>query len=106
LTQNRNHSGRVESRRKRCEEDEDNAHDKLELRASEKYVDEAVGLGYLTLSQEEYEVTEDGDAFLKKCAEYSSRYSSVGRELENMKLEKGVDENVYEQQEVWIEVFG
>jgi predicted transcriptional regulator len=53
-----------------------------------KYLDEAVGLGYLTLSQEEYEITEDGDAFLKKYVEYSSRYSSVGRELESMKLEK------------------
>ncbi len=70
-----------------------------------KYLDEAVGLGYLSLNQEEYKVTEDGDVFLKKYVEYSSRYSSVGRELENMKLEKGVDENVYEQQEVWIEVF-
>lgn len=53
-----------------------------------KYLDEAVALGYLTLSLEEYGATEDGDAFLKKYVEYSSEYSGVGRELESMKLER------------------
>jgi predicted transcriptional regulator len=53
-----------------------------------KYLDEAVGLGYLRLSQEMYQVTEDGEAFLKKHSEYSKKYSKVGKEMENMKLEK------------------
>ena len=53
-----------------------------------KYLDEAVALGCLTLSREEYGVTEDGDVFLEKYVEYASRYSSVGRELERMKLER------------------
>jgi predicted transcriptional regulator len=60
----------------------------LSNRLLRKYLDEAVALGYLTISQEEYGVTEEGDAFLKKYAEYASRYSSVRRELESMKLEK------------------
>lgn len=54
-----------------------------------KYLDETVALGYLTISGEEYGVTDDGGAFLKKYVEYASRYSSVGRELESTKLERG-----------------
>jgi len=53
-----------------------------------KYLDEAVGLGYLRLSQELYQVTEDGELFLKKHNEYTNRYSKVGKEMENMKMEK------------------
>ena len=53
-----------------------------------KYLDETVSLGYLRLSQEMYRVTEDGEAFLKKHNEYTKKYSKVGTELENMKLEK------------------
>lgn len=52
-----------------------------------KYLDETVALGYLAISEEEYEITDDGNAFLKKYVEYASRYSTVGRELESMKLE-------------------
>ncbi|MGA2767916.1 MAG: winged helix-turn-helix domain-containing protein [Candidatus Bathyarchaeia archaeon] len=53
-----------------------------------KYLDEAVALGYLTLSQEEYGVTEDGDVFLKKYVAYVNRYSGVVRELQSLRLEK------------------
>ena len=53
-----------------------------------KYLDEAVGLGYLRLSQKMYQITEDGEAFLKKHNEYTKKYSKVGKEMENMKLEK------------------
>ena len=45
-------------------------------------------LGCLTISREEYVVNEDGDVFPEKYVEYASRYSSVGRELERMKLER------------------
>jgi hypothetical protein len=68
-----------------------------------KCLEEAAGLGYLTLSQEEYGVTEDGDAFLRKYVEYASRYSGVGRELESMKMKKRrVDENVHELQRAFV----
>lgn len=53
-----------------------------------KHLDETVASGYLTISQEECEITDDGDAFLKKYVECASRYSGVGRELESMKLER------------------
>jgi predicted transcriptional regulator len=53
-----------------------------------KYLDEALAIGYLTFNGEGYGVTEDGEAFLKKCSEYSCRYSKVGRELESMRVEK------------------
>ena len=53
-----------------------------------KYLDEAVAIGYLTFSGEGYGVTEDGNDFLKKYSEYSSRCSNVGKELESMRLEK------------------
>jgi predicted transcriptional regulator len=58
----------------------------LSYRLLRKYLGEAVAPGYLTISQEEYGVTEDGDVFLKKYVEYAS--SSVGRERESMKLER------------------
>ncbi len=53
-----------------------------------KYLDEAVGSGYLRLSREMCGVTEDGDAFLKVYSEYSKRCAQVGKILESMKLEK------------------
>ena len=53
-----------------------------------KYLDETVSLGYLRLSQEMYQVTETGEAFLKKHNEYSKKYSRMGKEVEGMKLEK------------------
>ena len=46
-----------------------------------KYLDEAVALGYLTLSQEECGVTDDGDAFLKKYVEYATRWHRCGRDI-------------------------
>ena len=53
-----------------------------------KYLDETVSLGYLRLSQEMYQITEDGEAFLKKHNESTKKYSKVGKEMEGMKMEK------------------
>jgi predicted transcriptional regulator len=40
----------------------------LSYKLLRKYLDEAVTLGYLTISQEEYGVTDDGDAFPKNTS--------------------------------------
>jgi len=54
----------------------------------EKYLDEAVGLGFIYSDDDSYEVTKKGRTFLEKYNVFSSRYSKVGVEFQRMQLER------------------
>jgi predicted transcriptional regulator len=48
----------------------------------EKYLDETLNLGLLRLGEDGYEVTEKGQAFLKKYEHFSSRFSKLQKEMQ------------------------
>lgn len=60
----------------------------------EKYLFEAVNLGFIRLNNDGYEVTGKGRVFLEKYSEFSSRYSAVERELEKLNFEREVLERM------------
>ena len=60
----------------------------LSYKLLEKYLKEAVRLGFICFSNDSYEVTEKGRTFLEKYRDFSSRFSKVGAEFQRMQFER------------------
>jgi predicted transcriptional regulator len=68
----------------------------LSYRLLEKYLEETVNIGFIRLNNNGYEVTEKGRIFLEKYSQFSSRYSVLERQLDDMKFEREVLERMCE----------
>jgi predicted transcriptional regulator len=66
----------------------------LSHRLLEKYLMETINVGFVRFNNDGYEVTEKGHLFLERYAQFSSKYSKVQRELENMRFEMEVLERM------------
>jgi predicted transcriptional regulator len=66
----------------------------LSYKALKKYLEETVNIGFNSLSNGFYEVTESGELFLKKYVDFSDRYSKMGEVLQSMTVEKSVLERM------------
>jgi predicted transcriptional regulator len=60
----------------------------------EKYLMKTINVGFIRFNNDGYEVTDKGQLFLERYAQFSSKYSKVQRELENMKFEMEVLERM------------
>ena len=60
----------------------------LSYRLLGKYLDEVINIGFMRSNNDGYEVTEKGRAFLERYRQFSSKYSRVERELENLGFER------------------
>jgi DNA-binding PadR family transcriptional regulator len=54
----------------------------------EKYLGEVVALGFISFSDNRYEVTEKGRAFLEKYNDFSGRYAKIEDDLRRMLFER------------------
>ncbi len=54
----------------------------------EKYLEKSIKISFIRFNNEGYEVTEKGLAFLEKYNGFSSSYSRIEKELQNMMFEK------------------
>jgi predicted transcriptional regulator len=52
-----------------------------------KYLEDALHVGFLRLSGEQYLVTKKGEAFLERYLKFSSRYSEIKADLERLEYE-------------------
>jgi predicted transcriptional regulator len=66
----------------------------LSYRVLKKYLEESVSIGFLSFNNGFYQVTENGELFLKKYADFSNRYSNVGKELHSMAVEEAALERM------------
>jgi predicted transcriptional regulator len=55
-----------------------------------RYLEDALHVGFLRLSGEEYLMTKKGEAFLERYTKFSSRFSSVKADLEALESEAQV----------------
>lgn len=53
-----------------------------------KYLDQTVTMGYIRPSNDDYEVTEKGQAFLEKYDLFCKKYSKVKKKLEAMRFDQ------------------
>ena len=60
----------------------------------EKYLMKTINVGFIRFNNDGYEVTDKGQLFLERYAQFSSKYSKVQRELENMRFEMEVLERM------------
>jgi predicted transcriptional regulator len=60
----------------------------------EKYLMETINVGFIRFNNDGYEVTDKGQLFLERYAQFSGKYSKLQRELENMKFEMEVLERM------------
>jgi len=72
----------------------------LSYRLLEKYLGETVNVGFVQVNNEGYEVTEKGRLFLEKYGQFSSRFSTLERELEGMRFEREVLERMCEKAKI------
>ena len=61
-----------------------------------KYLDKTVDAGLINCSNDSYEVTEKGQVFLERFGDFSSRFSKLERQLDEMYFEKEVLERMCE----------
>jgi len=54
----------------------------------EKYLTEVLGMGFVNVINNNYELTEKGRIFLEKFGQFSSRYSKLTEELKAMRFER------------------
>jgi predicted transcriptional regulator len=54
----------------------------------EKYLGEVVALGFISFSDDHYEVTEKGRAFLEKYNDFSSNYAKIKDDQRRMLFER------------------
>jgi len=55
-----------------------------------KYLEDALHVGFLQLNDGQYLMTKKGEAFLERYSEFSSRYSTVKADLEKLECEAAV----------------
>jgi predicted transcriptional regulator len=60
----------------------------------EKYLMEAIHIGFIRFNNNGYEVTEKGQLFLEKYMQFSSKYSKLEKQLENLMFEREVLERM------------
>ncbi|MGB9959765.1 MAG: winged helix-turn-helix domain-containing protein [Candidatus Bathyarchaeales archaeon] len=60
----------------------------------EKYLAEVVNIGFVRLKNDGYEVTEKGRLFLEKYEQFSSKYSRLHKEMENVMFEREILEKM------------
>jgi predicted transcriptional regulator len=60
----------------------------------EKYLSETLKIGFIRLKNNAYEITEKGQLFLEMYGEFSSKYSKLQKEFENLKFEMEVLERM------------
>lgn len=68
----------------------------LSYKLLEKYLNKTVEAGLISSNNDFYEVTEKGQVFLERFDDFSSRYSKLERQLEEMSFEKEVLERMCE----------
>jgi len=66
----------------------------LSYRLMEKYLKSTVQAGFLRLNDEGYEVTEEGQDFLKRYLDFVGRYSKLESEVQSALFERGVLERM------------
>jgi len=66
----------------------------LSYRLLQKYLNEALNLGFMQVNNDGYEVTERGRIFLEKYENFSRKYFNLERELENLRFEREVLERM------------
>jgi predicted transcriptional regulator len=66
----------------------------LSHRLLEKYLMKTINVGFIRFNNDGYEVTDKGQLFLEMYAQFSSKYSKVQREFENMRFEMEVLERM------------
>jgi predicted transcriptional regulator len=59
-----------------------------------KYLMETISIGFIRFNNDGYEVTEKGRIFLERYTQFSSKYSKLQREFENLKFEMEVLERM------------
>jgi predicted transcriptional regulator len=60
----------------------------LSYKLLEKYLGEVVALGFISFSDDHYEVTQKGRAFLEKYNDFSSKYAKIEDDLRRMLFER------------------
>ena len=60
----------------------------------EKYLVSMIDIGFIRVNNDGYEVTDKGQIFLERYTDFSSKYSKLRRELENLKFEREVLERM------------
>jgi predicted transcriptional regulator len=60
----------------------------------EKYLMETINVGFIRFNSNGYEVTEKGRLFLERYTQFSSKYSKLQRELDNLRFEMEVLERM------------
>jgi len=66
----------------------------LSYRLLEKYLGETVHMGFLSLDDDGYRTTEKGLMFLERYSVYSGRYSRIEKDLNSLKSEMEVLDNM------------
>ena len=66
----------------------------LSYRLLEKYLEETINIGFMRFNNDGYEVTEKGRLFLERYSQFSSKYSKLAKELENLRFEREVLERM------------
>ena len=61
-----------------------------------KYLNKTIEAGLISSNNDFYEVTEKGQAFLERFDDFSSRYSRLERQLEEISFERDVLERMCE----------
>jgi predicted transcriptional regulator len=54
----------------------------------EKYLAEAINLGFIRFNNDGYEITEKGKFFLEKYRDFSAKHSKVFKQIESLRLER------------------
>jgi len=62
----------------------------------EKYLREAVGLGFLAVNDDGYQITEKGKFFLEKYRDFSVKQSKILKQFESLRLERELLERMLE----------
>lgn len=68
----------------------------LSYRLLEKYLRQTLNVGFLCFDGGNYDLTEKGREFLERYCQFSSKYSELERELENMTFERNALEKMCE----------
>jgi predicted transcriptional regulator len=66
----------------------------LSHRLLRKYLKETINIGFMRSSNNGYEVTEKGHAFLERYQEFSSKFSKIEKEFEDLQFEREVLERM------------
>jgi predicted transcriptional regulator len=66
----------------------------LSFKVFQKYLQDSINIGFINSNDGFYQVTENGELFLKRYIDFSNRYSKIGKELHSVTLEGTVLERM------------